>query len=105
MQRRSVTGTLSQGEIGNEYKQLWCAVMVRALDDFAAIVRAYKDMRHPAVTTSEPYDWLLVSESLAPGSFHWICAHLGWEPVVARSLLQNNWRELTHKMKKTTVTK
>jgi hypothetical protein len=105
MQRRSVTGTLSQGEEGSEYKQLWCAVMVRALDDFATVIRAYKDMKHPAVTTSEPYRWLLVSQDLSPGSFHWICGHLGWEPEIARNLVLNNWRELTRRMKITTVTK
>lgn len=105
MQRRSMNGTLSQGEQGNEYKQLWCAVMVRALDDFAAVVHAHGDVTHPAVTSSEPYHWLLVSNNLAPGSFHWICGHLGWDVDTARTLVRNKWRDLMRHMKKTTVTK
>lgn len=105
MQRRSMNGTIPQGEIGGEYKQLWCAVMVRALDDFAAVVKAHGDMAHPAVTSSEPYQWLLVSDNLSPGSFHWICGHLGWEVETARNLVRNKWRDLMRQMKSTTVTK
>lgn len=101
MQRRSVTGTVSQGQQGNEYKQLWCAVMVRAIDDFTALVNAHKDIKHPAVTSSEPYHWLLVSNDLSPGSFHWICGHMGWDVENARYLVRNKWQNLKAK---TTVT-
>lgn len=101
MQRRSLTGTMQQGRYDNEYRQLWCAVMVRALDDFATVVRTHKDLRHPSVTSSEPYHWLLVSNDLTPGSFHWICGHLGWDVDNTRHLVRSKWRELMRKIKTT----
>ena len=101
MQRRSLTGAMQQGRYDNEYRQLWCAVMVRALDDFATLVRVYKSIQHPAVTSSEPYQWLLVSDKLTPGSFHWICGHLGFDVEITRQLIRHKWRELMKKIKTT----
>lgn len=101
MQRRAMTSTMQQGRYDNEYRQLWCAVMVRALDDFATLVRAHRSIDHPSVTTSEPYDWLLLSENLSPGSFHWICGHLGFDVENTRHLIRYKWRELMKKIKTT----
>lgn len=105
MQRRSVTGTLSDCESGSEYKQLWCAVMVRALDDFSTEIKRYGSVTHPLVVASEPYEWLLVSEDLSPGSFHWICGHLGWDVNITRQLVRNKWRDVMRQITNTTVTK
>lgn len=76
-----------------EYVRLWSAVMVRALDDLKAVIKAYKDLTHPEVTKSEPWRWFH-SDSLRPGSFHWICNHLGFDPEETRHLLRQNWRNL-----------
>lgn len=79
-----------------EYVRLWSAVMIRALEDLKLVIKAHKDLTHPAVTTSEPWRWFH-SDSLDRGSFRWICSHLGFDPEETRHLLRHNWRNLMRK--------
>lgn len=104
MTRRSANRSSAQDEQGNPYKQLWSAVMVRALDDFAVLLKAHKSLEHPAVVVSEPYYWLLDSEEMAPGSFIWICGHLGWDVEITRQTIRTRWDRLTRRRSETTVT-
>ena len=103
MQNRPMNGARTQIDQSKEYKKLWCAVMVRALADYAKVVHIHKDVRHPEVIASEPHEWLLRSEEITPGSFHWICAHLGWNAETIRELIRTKWRDLIKLLKNTTV--
>ena len=77
-----------------EYKRLWSAVMLRALDDLADLIRAHKSFGAPAVVRSEPYRWVLQDIGLHPGGFIWICNVMGWCPYETRDLIQRNWRNM-----------
>lgn len=77
-----------------EYKRLWSAVMLRALDDLADKIRIHKSMAHPDVRQSEPYEWVLEDRTLYPGGFVWICWVMGWCPDETRDLIRRNWRNM-----------
>lgn len=77
-----------------EYKRLWSAVMLRALDDLADRIRLYKSIDHPEVRYSDPYEWVLEDNTLRPGGFKWICGIMGWCPDETRLLLMRNWRNM-----------
>lgn len=77
-----------------EYKRLWSAVMLRALDDLAELIRAHKSFGVPAVMQSEPYHWILTDKQLNPGGFIWICNVMGWCPDETRDMIRRNWRNM-----------
>jgi hypothetical protein len=62
--------------------ELWCAVLLRAIEDLVGSHlieqrRAYRLVRHNAET------WIL-SPSLEPGSFQWICSNLNLDAEAVR---------------------
>lgn len=77
-----------------EYKRLWSAVMLRALDDLADLIRVHKSFGVPDVVRSEPYRWVLVDSHLQPGGFIWICNIMGWCPEETRDMIKRNWRNM-----------